>query len=490
MDRIIADTPAELQAWCTRLSRESSVNSNAQGRTLRGELAFELGIAVDDAPCKSSIGSVAAPLRYLYTADLCIVPVEPVSTAECREEAQFVSAVRSARAEGCVVGISQAVSGSALYGEVSLVVSKAVFERLWLETESVRGVELKGVFACSKVLTALPMENGETHTVIAEPSLRLVSPEMVPREWVRERSALDFQDGLVSMHFHHKIRGQVDHVVGELADAAACIPRSARPRLLAHMRDLIAQARAAFREPLALPGLHDNLWLSTPAVFESVVGALEGEAAKRLRFQYDLFWTHFSVATSLSFSSGSKSPEAAGYRIDVPLLEALAEKLLAVPGVYSGTLEWALMDALVYAECISRAQIAYPRRASLPHVVARAVLPRFVEASKVAATFAGSYFLSDESVDAALLVTTALTSARWVRAGLSRNEGSARARHQALLDQMIALSDLFRTPKFNARLARELVYQLAHDGADFSPWVCHLLDARVRREDKAFETEA
>ncbi|MDM0071645.1 hypothetical protein [Variovorax sp. J31P207] len=176
-----------------------------------------------------------------------------------------------------------------------------------------------------------------------------------------------------------------------------------------------------------------------------------------------------------------------------------AHRLLSRPEVSSPTLEWALIDALVHAECLGLAQIVHSNKTMLGMPLAtplegaqaapgamrqwlKGLGELFVEGLKLVATFFLAFALTQGEPQSAWIVTTGITVARWLRKAILWKQLNPPKPGAELLLKMATFYELFKRPDFNAGAARDQLYRLSAEGAMFSPWVASLLDARARRE--------
>lgn len=69
-------------------------------------------------------------------------------------------------------------------------------------------------------------------------------------------------------------------------------------------------------------------------------------------------------------------------------------------------------------------------------------------------------------------------------APLNQTRFQGRARRLVCYWSVGRNNDTLRTLHFNPLLLREQLYRVTADGANFSPWVFNLLDARIRRLER------
>ena len=482
----------EVSGWCRRLGRESSVLTSSSDRQLLGELAFEgpVHIAAD-----------ASATRSLHTAKLRIgsALVDPDKTiASEHEEEAIVFGMKT----GATLYVGLQTYGGSLQGEILIRLLPSEFDLLWEQSASHPSVYVKGELLGVGYSRPMALADDHASARIRVLQLRVADEFAVSSSWLELRRTMDFEDAWDLDHFGDSNYGQVRRIVKEFAGSAAssCLAMPERDSVVMHVKELLREARRTFRNPLSLTGeAFANVWNLSRAEFEKLLTARDSTEVDKLKGQFDQLWQHVSVLQVLTAGEAKASAEAAGHRAAVEELETLAEELLSKPSVNSPTLEWALLDALVYAECIAFAKLVIPGKrmfgvpiqAPIPGLqpfktlgksVVSTVMSVIGETIKVFATFAVAYLLAQENVQTAWVITTGATAARWVRLAVLWREMHPRVRLAELLDKMAAVSELFKTTHFNAQAARDQLRRVTYDGAVFSPWVANILDARIRRE--------
>lgn len=221
------------------------------------------------------------------------------------------------------------------------------------------------------------------------------------------------------------------------------------------------------------------------------------DSAKR---RYDAIWRHFDAAKTIAEGEAQYGPGTQGLQPKTVELEHVAQQLLALGPIRSPLLEWALVDALIYCECVAFAQtflsgntllgVAVPgelKGVSLSALgwksLGKSVLGLLSESLKLLATFIFSVVVAQENMQSAWVITTGITAARWLRKAILAHAPNPSQKKHELLARMLNCQHLASGPDFNARLLREHLYKVTTDGAVFSPWVFNILDKRIAVEN-------
>jgi hypothetical protein len=228
-------------------------------------------------------------------------------------------------------------------------------------------------------------------------------------------------------------------IAGAIAKGMPTTERS-RVECFRAIENLLEDIRPAFRARLNLTaGEPSDAWALTTVEFAKAISDRSGEDASKLKQRYDTLWQHFNVLWVVKRGEGEYGATVEGLEPHVEQLETIAWKLLALPNMSSETLEWALVDALIYAECIAFAQtvasgetvLGYPVPGALKGATGAAMwkawgkqvwasaLGLVVEALKIGATFFIANILAQDNVQTAWVIATGVTVARWVRLGVA-----------------------------------------------------------------------
>lgn len=329
--------------------------------------------------------------------------------------------------------------------------------------------------------------------------LSLVAPASIPADWFSEGMRQDLRDAWEKLHFGG--HSQMSKIVAELGQSAAASIATwpNRSELYEHIEELVSEARGAFKEPLNLEPASGNGWYEPKDKFTQLLGDFDEKKQRELRANYDHLWQHFTLAHVVQKGEALVGARASGMKSNADEFDEVAHRLLSRPEVSSPTLEWALIDALVHAECLGLAQIVHSNKTMLGMPLAtplegaqaapgamrqwlKGLGELFVEGLKLVATFFLAFALTQGEPQSAWIVTTGITVARWLRKAILWKQLNPPKPGAELLLKMATFYELFKRPDFNAGAARDQLYRLSAEGAIFSPWVASLLDARARRE--------
>lgn len=282
----------------------------------------------------------------------------------------------------------------------------------------------------------------------------------------------------------------------ELAETAARAPNPPDPRSYALIiGELFCDLQIALRIAQPAPGAKSgSIWGLNPKGFRELLGGMSSGEANVLRANYDTVWWKYNLLLVVHNGENTSGAKPDGFEPNPELLEEVAVKYLQLPAGYSQTLEWILIDALIYADCITYARTVLSNekflgvpvpaeikgldsgeawRAELKNMVGRGLL----EALKLIVTFAFAAGVSNASVQTMWIIVVGVTAARWIRSAILRPPQESKK--TALLESMIAVH---RSIKFRFS-SSHILYQLnkvTYKGAVFSSKVYELLDARIK----------
>lgn len=474
--------------WVPLLSRQWSVSPEDE-RCLLGYLELSYPIAVTaDRP------------REVYRAFLRLQPA--ASTPAVASSHDDEDAVLFRRVEGALFFVEVDSADERLSVELSANIPAKEFDAVWEQATRPHALWLRAEMVGATGSKPLELTGKSVTKRVAILSLSVQAGDAAPTGWAQSRQADALKDALSNLHFEAGWGNQVQLAVRELAESAALngLDAASYRACCEAVRALIGDVRTAFKAPLKLtPGSEQNSLYLGPSEFAKAVAGRGADEAKKLQSSYDMLWEHFNVADVVRQGEANAGATPKGFRPEVAELEGVAARLLSNRRMHSAFLEWALVDALIYAECIAFAQVVVSGQTVLGFKVAgelKGFSPMKVagkdlaksaglaalELAKVALTFIVAHVLAAENAQTAWVITTGVTAARWVRLAVLQ-KGATPARAQTtLLAQMANVHELLKSRQFNARLLRKELYRVAAEGAVFSPWVFHILDARIRRE--------
>ncbi len=483
----------EVHGWCIHLQHHWPVASEVDDQVIRADAAFSSPLKV-----KTPSGE-----RLVHTATLRL---RASAAANAPAGAHEVEEIVFGKRPGGTLYLELDSATERINCELTVGLAQAEFLKLWSGLSETLALELGG--ALSDVDYFHPLELTDNHLArpLQQLKLRAASEAPVPPSWFLSRQTSDYQEALSREHLPGSRGTQFARIVQELSESAAQsgLNETSRNYCIESARQILQGLRSAFRQPVSLTDdQYANIWNLGPAEFEKTMEGSGEPRTAQLRQQYGQLWQHFSVSNVVKQGEESTGAGKEGFRPHVEEIENCAAELLANPRLSSATLEWALVNALIYAECIAFAQTRLSGQAVFGMVVpgelkglatpkavgrqfitglAKSGAAAIVEVLKIGMTFAVATVLAQDNPATAWVITTGITAARWVRNGLTPQPKAAALVHLELLSKMASVHDLLKTVHFNSRSVRQALYLVAADGAVFSPWVFNLLDARIRRE--------
>lgn len=218
--------------------------------------------------------------------------------------------------------------------------------------------------------------------------------------------------------------------------------------------------------------------------FKSEISELSDERRKEAKNLYDSIWNHGNITRLIS--SGDINDHAKITELNIENMELVAGMYLGNPWMKSKTLEWILIDALLFAETVEFAKVAndVPTQKFF-NILGRSVWETvkfaFSEGIALAITAFVSSIIDSTQGTTFWIAFATITTIRWLRP-MRFEQIKAKAKNRILLFKMIrAYESKMKSYSFNPRLLRELLYDLEKKGAVYSPWVYHLLDRIIAR---------
>lgn len=490
----MADEPSakttELFGWCQGLTCCEASFPASPARRLTGLLVLS-------SPIYLSHG--ATERRALHTLQFT---VNQSSDTHAEDESHDNEAVLFGMKQGVRLFLNLDANNNDLEGALFASLSEGEFDKMSASAKTSQRIWVRLVTPDCGYLTPYPLKDG--HAALVGSALNLnFAPDFAPdNEWTSSRQSSDLREALRDTHFG---KGQVDYFIKELCVAAAStagpvLTGRARIKKLEAIRELVEIIRPAFieRTPYDTSG-YSSLWDLTPPKFEAAIADRDEPTQKVQKAKYDKLWQHYQVLSVVKLGEKNAGALKDGLQPYADVLEEVSAKLLSIKGVSSPYLEWALLDALLYAECIAFAQmtvsgkmlLGMPLQSELEGVSAK---KSFFQALKSGAgslvvevlTIAVVFFVSDvltgQNAQTAWLMTAVVMAGRWVSQAVASTAKAPASAVAELLNKMASAHELLKTPAFNAPALRDALYRVADHGAVFSPWVFNILDARIRRE--------
>lgn len=217
--------------------------------------------------------------------------------------------------------------------------------------------------------------------------------------------------------------------------------------------------------------------------YKAKLNNLTDTEKSKLNYRYDTFWQSKNINQLIS--NGKLDDDKESGLIEIDNLETIADLYIDSFFMKSKTLEWALINSMVYTETIQFARQlgGFPTTQFL--TLAKHTLWNYIKflfnegiALFITAIVANAI---DSSQGTTYWITFAtITIIRWLNPlKFERLKHKDKPRH--LLAEMIGFCDTkLRHTKFNANLVKELLYELEKKGASYSHWVYHILDRRLK----------
>ncbi|KAA0075857.1 hypothetical protein CIW54_26085 [Paraburkholderia sp. T12-10] len=220
----------------------------------------------------------------------------------------------------------------------------------------------------------------------------------------------------------------------------------------------------------------------SPDEFKRAIAEIDKAEVSRLSDLYDKVWLHKDAG--LQIRSGKVRPGDTG-ELSTDAVEQVAREYVSAPHLSSPSLEWLLIDALVFNETVAFARSISWLPPAQPgplfkHSLIRGSVKWVKEAVALALTFALAELIDSSHGTGFWIIAGTITAVRWVRPDTTATE---RAKIVQLLSDMASAQALLSLPDFNCRLLREQLYNLAKRGAVFKQVAYSLLDKRISREE-------
>jgi len=277
-------------------------------------------------------------------------------------------------------------------------------------------------------------------------------------------------------------RSQISRIIDELCASVN------EPDFADAIDELVGEARMAFHTPrpgdLKSPPV--NFTESPGQLLEAIGDAPDGLRDELIRC-YETLWLYEPPETLFLHGLEASAIEKKSLRYEVGQIEYVAQLYLDLPGAKSPTLEWAIVNSLLYAESLAFLQEMAAMRSllagassdkglSIWKVMAVSAGGWIWEGAKLAATAAISYALGQGDHAASIMLFLAITGARWfVPTQKKRRQQSVIVLAQA----MTGAHRLAKRSAFNAGVVRQQAYHATTLGAVFSDYVFEILDRRI-----------
>jgi len=485
--------PVSLKGFCTHLRRVESLPADSAERSIQADVVFDqhLNLHTD------------RNVRRVSFAQLSIRPLnDPRKLSDLGLPNEEQHQIYSGDREGALIAVDGS-SYSFLVATIHVTMPVEAFHALWKSTPATGLASLKIQLPQSMEFRAPHPEDdfGEVDhiQIVSSFEFSAVSDATAALPRIREVQAKAFCDALSAVghlkisHGDYPYNNQMYRVVSELANSA--IERQPSIAELTQgfetVTEILSEIREAFRKPRE---------------FKNSIVDLDAAEVKSLESRSDSIWQHFNIGDILKRGEAVTGPSKHGFEPQVDELNHFAQRILALKGMHSSFLEWALVNALIYAECIKFARCVQstetflgfnmsskpwsePWAKASPKKLWKFAIIRLgslvLEAIMIGLTFVVANYLTQENVLATWTITTGVTMARWICAAIFRSANPLfNSEEKKLLRRMTSVHSLIEDGDFNARLLRDQLYRITDEGARFSDWVFHILDARIQRVGK------
>ena len=479
--------------WVTSLQRKISFQfaDEAPRRKIVGEIALSSNWKIVDETAEANQHEIyTIGLELIRAPEALVEEYKAVAPAFLKNADSVVHAFFSADHRGEDVPRRTA----------TLYLTLGAFELLWEQALESQGFYISGEVSGTSYKTPLVMDAEGVRAELAIRQLDMTPLAELPLDTVERRKQMQFEQALKVFAPSIRHGYQYGQVFSDFARTASQCEPSDHEDLLTHVREILQYLRETFRGPKAgAPNTALNPYAMTASEFEKTIAALDDKAKREIREDFGTLWKHFDVERVIVSGQDKAGANAEGFRDVEEELNSLATKLMSKPQVFSALLEWALLDSLVYAECIGFAQVVFsqkkldgqrfPDRLRGATVVPK-LLPALandcrqlgLEVLKIGATLAVSYPLAAENLNTAWVITVGYTVVRWIMPLLSSHEPSLQVKERLILKRMLVIHGFLAHTDFNARQLRNMIIDAGNDGVVFSRGVLNILDARIKRE--------
>lgn len=210
--------------------------------------------------------------------------------------------------------------------------------------------------------------------------------------------------------------------------------------------------------------------------FDTNMDGLSAEQKSKAASLNKRFWYHSDFATLMRLGQLHKGEYD---ELDVWALEDTARIYLKNNWMHSETLEWLLVDALMFSETASFARVA----TKPPTIFNLMILPMLKESFYIGLTVFVSAMFSSQKTDADIIfwiIFSAITIIRWLNPYQAEKN-----KPQKLAAEMLSVYQELKRTDFNPKVLQMLLFNLEKNGAYFSPMIYNILDKKIARNNYA-----
>lgn len=250
---------------------------------------------------------------------------------------------------------------------------------------------------------------------------------------------------------------------------------------LACIKSIITELRVA----LTYTGDSETDYLFSLSLeeFKTKLTNLTDIEKSKLNYRFDTFWQSKSIGGLIN--NGNLFSDKECGLIEIDELETIADTYINSFWMKSKTLEWALINSMVYMETINFARVVndFPTLKfwnNIRYSLWQTTKLVFKEIIALIITAIVANAIDSSQGTTYWIVFATITIIRWLNPTKSI-QLNLKLKLKLLLGEMIGVSDSkIKHPNFNPKLIRELLYDLERKGASYGHWVYHILDRRLK----------
>lgn len=226
-----------------------------------------------------------------------------------------------------------------------------------------------------------------------------------------------------------------------------------------------------------------QLLILNPEEFTAQANQLSEDNKKEIKYLYDNFWHHNNIGGL--YNSGKIKDHTAFKFVSIEGVEAVAAQYLNRRFFKSKTLDYSIIDSMLFAENVEFANVV----SDLPvqkfwnlagHYSWSALKFLFNEGFALFITALVSNAIDSSQGTNYWIAFATITIIRWLNP-LKLERLKFKAKPRLLLGEMIGFYDAkFKHSEFNPKLIQELMFDLERKGASYSHWIYHILDRRLK----------
>ena len=332
----------------------------------------------------------------------------------------------------------------------------------------------------------------------------------IPQDYFSKRDSEGLKSALAPLHLDKKFN-QVERIAREFAESAAAsgLEKLSRAETVAAVTKILRVARSAFRKEVPYdseeyPGEKFNLFDCGPDDFLVAIKNRSSEDQNKLTNDYCTLWdSGLKPSEAILWGESTHGPNFFDLDPKPAEINTVASMLIEnAEHMHSAELEWAVIQALIYCECIEFARYVYakPDKFGLGFPVPVKLEgiecspsnseDRFwtvtrigLELALLFGLFGVTYYVSNYDQLVSAIITVGYAATRWIVSTIRDVAASCMPKNaQKLSGKMNSCLSECQNANFNAGSLRNLLYSVTVEGACFSPYAYRLLDLRIARD--------